>query len=66
MEQDDDAFIMKESELQLFEKELVCYHTKLPYGDGGETRSSDNKKRTDSCLGILLNVSKVPRSGMLK
>jgi hypothetical protein len=62
----EDFFIMKETETQLFEKELQCFHTKLPYRSDVDSKESQGKKKLESCLGILLNVTKVPRSGQVK
>jgi hypothetical protein len=57
-ELDPEAFVMPLSEQQLFERELTCFHTKLAYkGD------KNAPIKNESCLGILLNVTKVPRTG---
>ena len=47
-----ESFKLIESEKSLFEKELVCYHTKLNY--------------SEVCLGIGLTISRVPRTGHIK
>ena len=48
----EESFKVCESEKQLFEKELVCYHTKLTHNE--------------NALGLGLTISRVPRTGLIK
>ena len=47
-----EAFKIIESETELFEKELVCYHTKMNH--------------EENALGIGLEISRIARTGMIK
>eukprot|EP00828_Plagiopyla_frontata_P024194 TRINITY_DN308_c0_g2_i4.p1 TRINITY_DN308_c0_g2~~TRINITY_DN308_c0_g2_i4.p1 ORF type:complete len:778 (+),score=123.89 TRINITY_DN308_c0_g2_i4:151-2484(+) len=47
-----DKFKIVASEQDLFKQELVCFHTK--------------QKFTETCLGIGLNLQKIPRSGAIR
>jgi len=47
-----EAFKIVESETELFEKELVCYHTKMNH--------------EENALGIGLEISRIARTGLIK
>ncbi|CAD8069540.1 unnamed protein product [Paramecium primaurelia] len=66
-ESDEQQFINKQTEQELLEQQFICFHTKLSYKKPQIPQYDDETKiKQESCLGILLNVSKVPRTGQIK
>ncbi|CAD8083774.1 unnamed protein product [Paramecium sonneborni] len=66
-ESEEQQFINKQTEQELLEQQFICFHTKLSYRKPQSPQFDDETKmKQESCLGILLDVSKVPRTGSIK